>query len=1103
MVDAVNGSVSKVTHLVVIGSSAGGIEALSTLVGTLSADLPAAVVIAQHLDPQRPSHLGEILSRRTTLPVRTVTGAETLQAGVIYVVPADRHIEVTDHAVALKPGTRGSKPSVDLLFGSATRIFAERLVAVVLTGTGSDGALGARMVHETGGTVIIQNPETAAFPGMPRSLAPTTVDIVADLVDIGPLVHAIVTGEYAPARTESNDTDLTALLNDVREVRGLDFSDYRSPTLLRRLQRRMVAIDADTIADYRRYIREDPAEQERLVSSILIKVTDFFRDAKTFAALRERILPALIESARERGEELRLWSAGCATGEEVYSLAILVVDLLHEAANPPNVRIFATDLDRDAVAFARRGVYPTKALENVPPELLARYFRSVDGEYEVNDAVRDLIVFGDHDAGQRPPFPRIDLVLCRNVVMYFTPALQQRVLHAFAFSLREGGYLVLGSAETPAHAGDLFTPVDSRQRIYQRTGQRAPLTNGRLGHATQHMPPNSRPQPNPPRPLGARRDAPSSNQPEELLHRLPVGIVIVNRRYDVQFINTAARQLLGIHGLAIGEDLVHLLESVSGTALRGAIDAAFRAEEPASIEELVTAALGMGEERHLHITCEPQAGNALRDGTASVTVTVLDITALVRKRQVLERSHEVQNQDIVRLRELMERLAETNSKLLASNDELAYAEATLRTTNEEYQAAQAEAQISREELETYGEELQATNEEMETLNEELKATIEELSLSNTDLDARAQELAFQRTVSEQDKAYLAAILSSMSDAVMVVDGTGLALRTNRAYDELIDSLGPAYIPRDEQGQTVSGADLPQHRAARGETFSTVFIVTATDGTDRWFEANGQPMSSKGAQGGVVVIREITERTLRRLQEQFMAMAGHELRTPLTALIGYSQLSLKNAKREDVSEPLLRLARVTATQAERMKRLVDDLTNVTVLTNGKLELRKAPVDLGAVASRAVETAQILARGQTIHLDAQVGALLVNGDAARLEDVLLNLLTNAIKYAPDTERIDVQLSRTEREAIISVEDAGPGMAPEELPRIFSRFYQVAQSDRSARSGLGLGLFIARETVTAHGGRIEVRAGEQAGSIFTISLPLLEGEPATDSDGLVPVP
>ncbi len=470
-------------QLVVVGSSAGGVEALSTLVAALPPNFPAPIVLAQHLDPTYPSHLGEILARHSTLPVRTVTNQEPLLSGVVYVVPADRHVEVTDHVVRVRTdgetSRRSPKPSVDRLLTTAARVYGERMIAVILTGTGSDGTLGARAVKAAGGLVLIENPVTAAYPGMPESLAPSTVDLVADLARIGPLLADLLTTPYpaalgpvsaesTPTEAEEEELSFQTLLTLVRERSGIDFSRYKRPTILRRLQRRLVATGMRRLPDYLSYLARRPEEYARLVGSFLINVTGFFRDPELFAALRDQVLPDLIVHARTHGHELRLWSAGCATGEEAYSLAILVAEALGGEIDQFSVQIFATDLDEESVAFARRGLYSPASLASVPKNLRARYFTELDRSltrtaegrvesspvdrnaalYEVTPHLRSLVVFGQHDLGQRAPFPRIDLVLCRNVLMYFTPELQKHTLQLFAFALRDGGYLALGKAET-------------------------------------------------------------------------------------------------------------------------------------------------------------------------------------------------------------------------------------------------------------------------------------------------------------------------------------------------------------------------------------------------------------------------------------------------------------------------------------------------------------------------------------------------------------------------------------------------------------------------------------------------------------------------------
>ncbi len=400
------------SHLVMIGSSAGGIEALSELVSTLPEDFSAPIVAVQHLSPDRESHLTEILERRSTLPVMTLEEHTTLplEPGVVFVVPADWHVNITDSEIHLQEDSaRRPKPSIDLIFDSAAEVYGERLIAVVLTGTGSDGTAGARAVKKAGGTVIIQNPETAAHPDMPRSLAPTTVDIVADLQEIGPVLHNLLAGLEVPAKPDEKKK-LESFLENVRTSHGIDFRSYKTPTIMRRLQRRIVATDSQDLDGYVRYLEEHPEEYQQLVNAFLIKMTEFFRDRELFDFLRDELVPELIEKARAQDNQLRIWSAGCATGEEPYSLAILISEALGDESDHFNVRIFATDLDEEAVNFARQGLYPEAALADLPEEYIDRYFIEEDGSYRIKKRVRGMIVFGQHDLAQRAPFPRVDLL---------------------------------------------------------------------------------------------------------------------------------------------------------------------------------------------------------------------------------------------------------------------------------------------------------------------------------------------------------------------------------------------------------------------------------------------------------------------------------------------------------------------------------------------------------------------------------------------------------------------------------------------------------------------------------------------------------------------
>jgi two-component system, chemotaxis family, CheB/CheR fusion protein len=1106
------------SQLVVIGASAGGIEALSTLVSTLPRDLPAPIVIAQHLDPALPSRLGSILTRNSTLPVRTVTERTPLEPGVVFVVPSNRDVEITDHEARLRADTAGrSRPSVDLLLSSAAQAYGDDLIAVILTGSGSDGTAGARAVKAAGGTVVIQTPQTARFPAMPQSLAPTTVDITANLEDMGSVLQALLADAATPQEptemTEKEEETLRALLAQVQARQGIDFTHYKTPTIRRRLQRRMVATGTDTLATYSAYVQSHPVEYERLTSSFLIKVTEFYRDPELFAYLRTQVLPELIAQARTRGNELRLWSAGCATGEEAYSLAILVADVLGDELERFTVRIFATDLDPTAIAFARRGVYPAAALASLPDDLIAPYFTPVDGAYALSKRVRGVVVFGQHDLGQRPPFPRIDLCMCRNVLIYFTADLQQRALRLFAFALRDDGLLVLGKAETTSTLPASFVSLDPHLKIYRRHGGRLlilppetwdtiPASPTPVGlHGPALVEPAGTPQ-SPPDPQLF------STPEEDILSQLPVGVVVVDRRYDIQTINSAAQRLLSIYGAALREDLIHLAQTVPAAPLRAAIDAAFEGAAPSSIDEVVTVDPATAEERYIQITCYPRTGAQEDEPVAAVMIVVADITRLVHERHereqayarqreemeherdALEQAHTRQREETARVEATLRQVTDSNRQLLAANQTLGATNKGLRHDNVTALVGTEEAQAATEEAIALNEESQATNEELETLNEELQATIEELHTTNRELEARTGELRELAAALEAKRAQLAVILASIGDAVLLVDPTGAIVRTNAAYAQMFGSAHAAFVPEDEHGQPLPPEATPHSRAARGETFSMQFSLTTGEGARRWFEANGQPLRGNDEEHSVVVIREITASSLhRRLQDEFLALASHELRTPLTAVQGSLELLLNQLPAESSDARPRHSASLALRHARRLAVLVRDLTDVVRLQSGKLVLTCQAVDLVALVTQVVEDVQVLAQGRTVHLDAGTGPLLVYGDAGRLEQVLLNLLTNALAHAPEASRIEVRLRRVDDEVELQVQDYGRGVAAAALPHLFTRFYQVARPDRPSQGGLGLGLFICQELVTAHGGRIDVRSTEGEGTTFTVWLPLLD--------------
>ncbi|KAB8145548.1 PAS domain-containing protein [Chloroflexia bacterium SDU3-3] len=817
------------SDLVVIGSSAGGIEALSILVSTLPADFPAPIIIAQHLDPQRPSSLASILERRSPLPVVQVSSTTPLHSGTVYVVPSNRHIVLRDGHIIPEEDHRGRpRPSIDLLLSSASAVYGDRLIAIILTGSGSDGAAGAIDVKNVGGTIIIQNPQTARYPSMPLALPPTGVDHVADIERIGPLVYDIIKGIALPEPQERLHDSLRDILNYISRHTNIDFRQYKQSTILRRISRRMAVTHSQTLQDYLHYLEAHPFEVGELVMAFLIKVTEFFRDPDAFSYLREVVMPLLIEHGRQHGRVLRFWSAGCATGEEPYSLALLIADMLGAELPEWNIKVFATDIDEGAITYARRGIYPRNVLDNMPDHYRSRYFEQMDLGFRIVKPLRQMVIFGQQDLSRGAPFPRIDLVVCRNVLIYFKPELQQQVLDIFAYSLHHAsGYLFLGKAETARPSKATFELVEKRWKVYRCTSGPIPVPS-RQGSAPGALPAAYRSgsapaqQPTEPRYNEHESQIPTMDVAqlrrlnETLLRFLPLGITLIDRTYRIITINGPARRLLGIRDSGNDQDFLHTARGLPYTQVRTGIDLVFREHTTTTLPELELEGV-LGNPRYLTlsitaITLEP-------NGPELAMISVSDVTEQVQTRRKLEAVQIEQKQLLSELNSTNQRLSEMNKELQDANEEL-------QAANEEMMLTQEELQATNEEFEATNEELQATNEELETNNEELQATNEELEATNDELNARSSELQDLARKLESERIRLIGMVELAPFAIMVLRGPELAVETlNASFARLLAGREVHGWLLEDVLHLLGGAGTPLMQAIREAQYQDAAYTT--------------------------------------------------------------------------------------------------------------------------------------------------------------------------------------------------------------------------------------------------------------------------------------
>jgi two-component system CheB/CheR fusion protein len=692
-------------------------------------DVDMAFVVLQHLAPDYPSELADILQTATELTVREVADSPPLESGCVCVIPPGKLLSAVDGHLALREPTGMERRSlIDHFFRTLADAQQERSVAVVLSGMGSDGLSGLQRVKEVGGFTMAQAPEEAQFDSMPRSaLASGMVDFCASARELAQELISLPERLRA-VPLEPDDSDeareaeaLNRLFVQLRARTGYDFSDYKRSTISRRLRRRMQVLRVDTVAEYLDLLRADADEAHVLVKDFLISVTNFFRDPDAFEALlAPPHLPRLIEETPP-GRPLRVWVPGCATGEEAYSLAILLCELADALPTPPPIQVFASDIDDEALAVAREGLYPRTIAGDVTAERLARFFRKEAGGYRVSPEVSEKILFAHHDLLEDPPFSRLDLVSCRNVLIYFNRTPQEQAFDTFHYALRDGGLLLLGSSESAKTFGKLFQVSDAENRIYRRNASaaRVPRLSPRLIDVDYSRLPPRRPP---------RRDS-APPAAGDLHRRLLVALtappsVLVTQDYEVRHYEGEIGRVLRPASGDPAHHLLHMTPPEIRTELQSALFQAFRDDTEAHAD----AVLDSGTPLRITVrTVTPAEG-----GEQLALVLFDDRPSGAAAPPAPPTTPDEQQRSLVE--SLQADVAGLRQRLQTTVEEYEISGEELRASNEELQSINEETRSLAEELETSKEELQSTNEELATVNAELQVKVEELSRSKSDLE---------------------------------------------------------------------------------------------------------------------------------------------------------------------------------------------------------------------------------------------------------------------------------------------------------------------------------------------------------------------------------
>jgi two-component system CheB/CheR fusion protein len=716
--------------IVGIGASAGGIRALQAFFAALSEAAPgddtgAAFVVIVHLDPQSRSELAAILAMRTRMPVSQVADGEHLQPNHVYVIPPDRRLRLTDHEIATAEfdEPRGRRAPIDLFFRSLAQQHGDGF-AVILSGAGADGAVGVREVKETGGIILVQDPTEAEYPSMPRSAIATGIaDLVLPVRDLATRLVPLIAAKREGDEPQFDEELLRRLLAHLRVRTGHDFTKYKRSTVLRRLLRRMQVTRTDDLGAYYEYLRDNPEEAQALLADLLISVTTFFRDGEAFEALKRLVIPQIMDG-KELSEHLRIWVPGCATGEEAYTVAMILLEEAARRENRPSIQVFGSDLDAHALTLAREGLYPAAIEADVSEERLRRFFVREGDHYRVRRELRDIVLFASHSVLKDPPFSRIDLVSCRNLLIYLDRELQQQVASTFHYALNPGGFLLLGSSETADNPSGLFRTIDRKARIYQSTatpGDKPRVLPRLLGGMVVHEH-----YVGPGRPLTPASALNEAALHRQALERVAPPSVLVDESHRVMHLSEQAGRFLQPSGGPLTGDIVDLVRSELRFELRSALHRVFELGQSTLSLPILVQFNGSPHRVHLQVKLATGEADARPRQALVMFIEGEAVSAEAGATQAGAGTDDT-------VRRLSEELALTQARLRTTREESEAANEELRAANEELQSINEEYRSTSEELETSKEELQSINEELQTVNSELKLKLDAVSRAHSDL----------------------------------------------------------------------------------------------------------------------------------------------------------------------------------------------------------------------------------------------------------------------------------------------------------------------------------------------------------------------------------
>ncbi|MEO1090364.1 MAG: chemotaxis protein CheB [Pseudomonadota bacterium] len=1073
-------SEARPSHVVAIGASAGGLEPIGLLFEQIPPQSGCAYVLIQHLSPDFKSLMDQLLARHTAMTIVRVSGPTTIRRNTVYLIPPRKEMIIADGALTLRDRDEGQSfhHPIDTFLYSLAEACGDRAIAVILSGSGSDGARGCEAVRKAGGIVVAQTPSTAHFSSMPQAVIDQAGQtLIAAPSELAALIKTHVTGKTTDepqSHDEAASTEpIPRILRALRQRFGPDFGYYKQSTVTRRIERRVGLTKSPSLEAYARDATGRPEELEALYHDLLIGVTGFFRDAGAFRCFEQDALPSLVD-LMAAGEQVRVWTAGCATGEEAYSLAMMLVSGANARGVTPNLKIFATDIHERSLVVASDGIYPEDRLRGIDAEHLSQFFDPLpDGSYRVRAGLRRFIVFSRHNIIKDPPFSRLHLISCRNLLIYLGEAAQRKVLSLLHFSLRKGGLLLLGSSETPGRIGDEFATVSARFRIFRK------LRDVRLQAALQLLPPSTEAS-------ASEAAADASPWSPSLSHGHGAFRQLVPA-YDALLAAYAPPGLL-VDGRG---DIVHVfgevtrfLQPLTGRAVT--LRATERVVEPLRI------AVSTGLERAL----KRSSPSIAKDLPVTIPTIERTITVSVRIRPLQTDRHGEPTHAYIAFEEGSRRPATDSIEAAAhviTNDEATIRikdlENTLRLTEENLQTTIEELETSNEELQASNEELQSSNEELQSTNEELYSINEELHTVSGEYEDRIEELV-------RLNADIANLLTATDIGAIFLDKE-LNLRRFTPAAAKLFNLVPHDVGRPISHVTsrIVSADLQADIAAIAAGQTRIERDVLTQAGEHYLVRLLPYDTADGQRDGVslsfVDVAELkrTQSALERRNveladaneelERFAYIASHDLKAPVRACS-----HIMTFLREDAGHLL------SEEQTQRFDSGICRLRQMEVMLRELIDFARLsqerppeePIDVAALMRDVVE---LLAPPDSFDIRCNGPFPTIHNAPGLISLVFRNLIGNAVAHHDrDGGTITVRGRESGSWAEFEVLDDGPGIDASMQGQIFEPFKKL---DRSS-PGTGMGLAFVRRAVERANGKIElVSSVTERGSCFRVSLPL----------------